>query len=127
MADEIRDPAEEWRNGLAGKRLCYQHCTECGHNWLPPREDCPQCWSPDWEWREAGGGATVVSWVIYHTAFDPRFRDRLPYNVTLVDLDEGPRMVTNLTTMPEGNITGRRATLVFEEDFDRQLPRFRLA
>lgn len=127
MADDIRDPAEEWREGLARKRLRYQRCAECGHNWLPPREDCPECWSPKWDWKDASGGATVVSWVIYHTAFDPRFKDRLPYNVTLVDLDEGPRLITNLTTMPEGDITGRRATLVFEEDFDRQLPRFRLA
>ena len=47
--------------------------------------------------------------------------------MTLVDLDEGPRLITNLTEMPEGDITGRRVELVFQEDFDRQLPRFRLA
>jgi len=128
MAEDelIRDPADDWRQALSGKKLTFQTCASCGHNWLPAREDCPECWTPDWRWTEAGGGATVISWVIYHVAFDPRFRDRTPYNVTLVELDEGPRLITNLTEMPEGDITGRRAQLVFEEDFDRQLPRFRL-
>ena len=125
--DTIREPAEEWREGLAAQKLTFQKCSACGHNWLPAREDCPECWSPEWAWVEAGGGATVVSWVVYHVAFDPRFKDRVPYNVTLVDLDEGPRLITNLTEMPEGDITGRRTELVFQEDFDRQLPRFRLA
>lgn len=36
------------------------------------------------------------SWVVYHVAFHPDFRERLPYNVALVELDEGPRLITNI-------------------------------
>jgi len=70
----------------------------------------------------------VVSWVVFHIAFDPRFKDRTPYNVALVDLDEGPRLVTNIIDMPaDEDLVGRRVTLCFEEDMGRKLPRFRLA
>lgn len=129
--DKIMSEAQEayatYREGLESRRLTFQCCRSCGKNWLPSREDCPHCWSPDWEWREAAGGATVVSWVVYHTAFDKRFADRLPYNVALVDLDEGPRMVTNIIDLPDGqDVIGRRVQLVFEEDHGRLLPRFRL-
>lgn len=128
IAAEAQGPYAAYREALEAKRLTFQCCRACENAWLPPREDCPRCWSPDWDWREASGKATVVSWVIYHTAFDKRFADRLPYNVALVELDEGPRMITNLIDIPAGeDVIGRRACLVFEQDHGRQLPRFRLA
>lgn len=120
-------PAETHRRALDARRLTFQRCTACGRAWLPAREECPACWSPDWAWHEASGGGVVVSWVVYHTAFDPRFKDRLPYNVAVVELDEGPRMVTNLTAMPDRDVIGARVALTFETDHDRPLPRFRLA
>jgi len=127
IASEAAGPYEAHRAALESKRLTFQHCKACSNRWLPPREDCPRCWSPDWEWQEASGTATVVSWVVYHTAFDKRFADRLPYNVALVDLDEGPRMITNLVNLPGGeDVIGRRAVVLFEEDHERTLPRFRL-
>jgi uncharacterized OB-fold protein len=82
--------------------MTFQRCAECGHAWLPTREECPKCWSPDWRREEASGEAKVVSWVVYHTAFDKRFAERLPYNVALVELAEGPRMITNLVEIPAG-------------------------
>jgi len=130
VATESQAPAapyDTYRAGLDSGRLTFQRCRACASAWLPPREECPNCWSPEWRWEEASGKATVVSWVVYHTAFDKRFADRLPYNVALVDLDEGPRMITNLIDLPAGqDVIGRRATVIFEEDHGRQLPRFRL-
>jgi uncharacterized OB-fold protein len=120
-------PYDTYRAGLDAGRLRFQRCRACGEAWLPPREDCPHCWSPEWEWVEAGGRATVVSWVVYHTAFDKRFSDRLPYNVAVVELDEGPRMITNLIDIhADEDVIGRKAVLAFEEDLGRLLPRYRL-
>lgn len=120
-------PQDQHRRALDEGRLTFQHCRSCGNAWLPPREECPRCWSPDWDWQAASGAATVISWVVYHTAFDKRFEDRLPYNVTLVELDEGPRMITNLVDRPAGDdLIGRRAVVAFETDHGRSLPRFRL-
>lgn len=120
-------PAEAHREALDARRLTFQRCRSCNQAWLPAREECPKCWSSEWAWEDASGEAEVVSWVIYHTAFDKRFADRLPYNVAVVQLAEGPRMVTNLLELPEGeDVIGRKVTLAFEEDFGRPLPRFRL-
>ena len=44
-------------------------------------------------WEEASGEARVVSWVVFHTAFDEAFKERVPYNVAVVELKEGPRLV----------------------------------
>jgi uncharacterized OB-fold protein len=125
---EVPTPADEYRAALEEHRLTFQRCGDCDHVWLPARADCPNCWSPRYRWDEAGGQATIVSWVNFHVAFDSRFKDRTPYNVALVDLDEGPRLITNIIDIPsDQDVIGRRVTLVFENDAGRELPRFRLA
>lgn len=125
---ETLSPAEQYRAALEDRRLVFQRCADCNHVWLPPRTECPNCWSPDHKWQEASGQATIVSWVNFHVAFDNRFKDRTPYNVALVDLDEGPRLITNIIEIPaDQDVIGRRVILVFERDMDLELPRFRLA
>lgn len=120
-------PQEDHVAALEEERLTFQRCLDCGHAWLPARSECPNCWSSAHRRERAGGGATVVSHVTFHVAFDPRFKERTPYNVALVELDEGPRMVTNIVDLPDGvDVVGRRASLVFESDMGRKLPRFRL-
>lgn len=121
-------PGDEYWAALDEGRLTFQCCDECGNKWLPPRAECPRCWSQHWRWQEASGRATIVSWVVYHTAFDARFRDRLPYNVAVVQLDEGPRMVTNLIDVPPDarDLISRAVRLSIVRDLGRSLPRFRL-
>ena len=80
---------------LAEGRLTLQRCA-CGLCWMPPRAACPTCLGSHWTWETAHGGGHLKSWVIYHVAFHDAFRDRLPYNVALVELDEGVRLITNI-------------------------------
>ncbi|WP_255648399.1 Zn-ribbon domain-containing OB-fold protein [Pseudorhizobium xiangyangii] len=49
-----------------------------------------------WERVPAAGTAKVVSWVVYHTAYADHLAARIPYNVAVVELDEGPRMLTSI-------------------------------
>ena len=86
----------EYQHALENGRLIYQHCDHCGYNWLPPREQCPECLGDNWKWLDAAGTGRLISWTIYHIAYHSDFADRLPYNVALVELDEGPRLVTNI-------------------------------
>jgi len=124
----VLSPAEEYRAALDTHRLTFQRCGACGHAWLPARSECPACWSDDLTREDASGGGTVVSWVVFHVAFDERYKGRTPYNVALIDLDEGPRLVTNIIEIPaEEDIIGRRVTLCFQEDMGRELLRFQLA
>lgn len=90
--DRIQDA---YTAGLREGRLLLQRCS-CGELWLPPRAACGKCLGTSWTWHAAGGGGTLYSWVVYHVSFHPDFADRLPYNVALVALDEGPRMITNI-------------------------------
>lgn len=93
---EIDETNRWYWEGLELGELRYQHCRHCDHAWLPPTEECSQCLVADWEVRVASGEATLVSWVRFHVATHPAFADRIPYNVAVVRLVEGPTTVTNL-------------------------------
>ena len=111
---------------LAAGRLEYQRCRSCHGAWLPRREACPSCLSTAWSFERASGRGRVVSWVIYHKAFDPSFADRLPYNVAIVELDEGPRLITNVLG---GEVLplriGMPVELAVQFEGDHPLARFR--
>jgi hypothetical protein len=87
--------AQYWSE-LRDGRLVFQHCGACGHAWLPPRTECPRCLAATWSWRPASGKAKLVSWVVYHQEYHPWFAGRLPYNVAVVELEEGPRLISNI-------------------------------
>lgn len=88
-------------DGLSAGELRYQRCTACAHAWLPAREECPRCLSDQIAWQASAGRGRLISWVVYHQAFHPAFADRLPYNVAVVELEEGPRLITNVNAEQE--------------------------
>lgn len=126
---QIDDRSRPYWEGLAAGRLLFQHCRACGRNWLPARDACPSCLSPDAEWRPASGNGRIVSWVVYHVAYHDAFKDRLPYDVTLVELDEGPRLLTNIVDSRGGKALSvdARVRLAVQTEGDIALARFTLA
>lgn len=121
-------PESDYWKAIESGRLTFQRCSHCAHAWLPDRQACPNCWQANSTREQASGKATVVSWVVYHVAFHPAFEGRLPYNVAIVQLAEGPRMVTNLTNLAgwSGSIADAPVELDMQEEFGRRIPRFRL-
>ena len=111
---------------LAQGNLCFQRCDSCGHAWLPPRGECPACLSDQHRWEQARGGARLISWVVYHIAYDPAFKNRLPYNVAVVELDEGPRLISNVVGIddPARLLIDQRLHLVIEDESGTAVPRF---
>jgi uncharacterized OB-fold protein len=81
---------------MASPEIAFQACDECGYLRFPPAPLCPQCLNPSWQWLHDTGLGTVWSFCIYHRAFDPAFTAALPYNVALVELDSGPRLISNV-------------------------------
>lgn len=80
-------------DAVKGHELKLQRCADCKH-WLnPPLPMCPKCQSQDSEWVKASGRGTVHSWVTYAESPHPAFL--APYSVLLVELEEGPRVVSN--------------------------------
>jgi uncharacterized OB-fold protein len=94
-------------------RLLVQRCAN-GHHQLYPRAHCITCREPV-EWVDASGFATVYSFTVLRQHHSRSLRHLLPMVVALVDLDEGPRMMTNLVGVePEAVQVGMRVEVWFE-------------
>jgi uncharacterized OB-fold protein len=68
----------------------------------------------------------VLSWVVYHTAYHPAFESRLPYHVALIELDEGPRLLSRVLDGHERLQGGLRVELAVSWEDGLALPTFRL-
>lgn len=123
---EVTELSAPYWEGLAAGELRYQSCGGCGNGWLPPREQCPRCLSADWRWATASGRGTLISWVIYRQSMHPAFTGRLPYNVAIVELAEGPRLITNILAGEADLDIDLPVRLVVEHEDDQPLARFRL-
>lgn len=75
--------------------LLIQYCPQCSSYQFYPRVVCKNCLS-DVKWVVSSGRGTVYSFSVVHKVFNPEFKDKVPYIVALISLDEGPRMMTNL-------------------------------
>ena len=116
-------------DSLAQGALSFQRCSACGHAWLPARSECPDCLGDRWVWEKAAGGAKLISWVVYHVAFHPAFANRLPYNVAVVELDEGPRLISNVVGVADAETLkiDQRLKLVIEDEGGTAVARFSTA
>jgi uncharacterized OB-fold protein len=108
-------------------RHVFQRCFACDNAWLPPRRECPRCLEDAWAWEAASGEARLISWVVYHTAFHPSFKERLPYTVAIVELVEGPRLISNIVQVddPEALTIDQPLELSIEREGGIAIPRFR--
>jgi uncharacterized OB-fold protein len=88
---------------------------------------CPSCSAIGATWVEASGRGSIHSWVIPHHPVHPSLVDEVPYNVVMVDLEEGPRMVSNLLDVaPEEIKVDQPVEVVFVKvDDDLTIPKFR--
>ena len=74
-------------------------CLDCGHLFLPPGPVCPACWSNRVDARAVSGRGEVFSFTVYRHGYHPAFET--PYVVALVQLSEGPRLITNITGLEQ--------------------------
>jgi uncharacterized protein len=106
-------PAAVYRRYLEGGELGFQRCQGCGEAVFYPRVICPACGSDALVWETSGGRGTVYSTTAVHQ------RSGEPYNVVLVDLDEGFRMMSRVEGIDaEGVAIGQRVTLAVREEKD---------
>jgi uncharacterized OB-fold protein len=103
-----------WAGAEEG-RFLLQAC-DCGARIFPPRVVCPKCWAGELRWEQASGLATVYSFSVLERPPTEAFADLVPYVVAMVDLDEGPRMMTNIVGCPPPEVTvGMRVRVEFDE------------
>jgi uncharacterized protein len=130
LSDELPLPivnadSREYWQAANQNRLVVRQCKACAALHFLPRHLCPQCWSDDLEWVAATGKGTVHSFTVIRRAPLSSYAPRVPYVVALIDLDEGPRMMTNIVgdDALETKI-GDRVELRFETRGDQNLPQF---
>lgn len=100
----------------ARHELVLQTCASCGTIRHPPRPMCAVCNSMEYTFEQASGRGRIWSWVIAHAPVLPSFAEKVPYNVVVVELDEGMRMVGNLLDVDNDAIEeGMPVTVDFED------------
>jgi uncharacterized OB-fold protein len=88
-----------WAEAAKG-RLVVQRCRAC-RAWVHyPRISCPHCAAADPEWVTMSGRGRVYSFTVIQRAGTPAFRGEEPYTLAIVELDEGPRLMTNIVDCP---------------------------
>ena len=118
---------QPWWDAARDGRLLIKRCAACKRAHFYPRPFCPFCWSDRVEWEEASGQATLYTWSVVFQNDLPPFPERVPYVAAVVDLAEGPRMMTNVVDCPPEELrVGVSLDAVFEPIADDVvLPRFR--
>ncbi|MFE2235363.1 Zn-ribbon domain-containing OB-fold protein [Streptomyces sp. NPDC059442] len=112
-------------DAAAGGRLLLRRCAGCGRAHHYPREFCPHCWSEDVAWEPAGGRATLYTWSVVHRNDLPPFGERVPYVAAVVDLAEGPRMMTEVVGVAEAALRiGMDLEVAFHVREDTTIPVF---
>lgn len=125
--DPSLEDAPFWEAAAQG-RLVLPRCRSCGTVIWYPRAFCPQCHtSSGVEWIAASGRGTVYSFTVSHRGMGP-YAQHAPYVVAYVELEEGPRVLTNIVGADlEALRIGDPVEVVFQPAGDAKVPRFRPA
>jgi uncharacterized OB-fold protein len=135
MSTEYTKPlpvVEDWNrpfwDAIHGGELRMQRCADCGRIRYPISSICSDCLSSEYEWTELSGRGEIMSYIVVHQVYNKAFADDVPYNVALIQLDEGPRMFSNIigvsNDVPK---VGDRVSIVYDRvTGDVTIPRFKL-
>jgi uncharacterized OB-fold protein len=115
-------------DGCARGVFLLQRCTVCSTFRHPPSPICPNCLSSEHEWLEATGHGRIYTFVIVRESLRRGWEELVPYVVAVVDLDEGPKLVTNVVNIDPDLVTiGMRGKIEFTRVSDAMmLPVFAL-
>ena len=107
--------------------LVVQRCSRCGTLRFPARTICSRCLSREAGWVPVSGRGAVFSFAVMHQAIHPGFAAEVPYAVVVIELEEGPRLLSNLVDCPIEKIRiGLPVEVVFEQAApELTLPKFR--
>jgi uncharacterized OB-fold protein len=115
LPDETPLTAPFWA-AARERRLVVQRCRGCERYRWPPEVACYYCGALGHDWAPVSGRAILYSWTIAHPPLLPYFQQRSPWPVAVVELEEGPRLVTNLVGLDSIDYRiGMALTADFEE------------
>lgn len=120
------DTAPFWQ-ATKDHELRYQQCEDCGAVVFYPRGHCTECRGGKLGWKTSAGQGTIYTFSVVRQSYHPFFRALVPYAVAWVDLDEGPRILTNVTGVDDPTTDleiGQRVTVTWEDHEELAIPLF---
>jgi uncharacterized OB-fold protein len=128
LAPQPTPETQPYWDGCRDGVLTLQWCVACTTAYFPPSPFCPRCLSDDVEWRVASGRGRLHTYLIAHRPA-PGFEDDAPYAIAIVELDEGPRLMSNIVGLrntPDHLVLDMELEVTFEpRGDDVQVPVFR--
>ena len=121
------DTREFWQ-ATKNKELRYQQCNDCYTVIFYPRRHCTGCLGNNLGWHVASGKGTVYSYSVVRQSYHPFFRNQVPYAVAWIDLDEGPRLLSNVIGVddPLKDVSiGQKVEVEWEEHEELSIPLFK--
>jgi uncharacterized OB-fold protein len=113
--DDMPDYHLPFWEALKAHALKLQAC-EHGHLRFIPTEICSRCGSERWTWEPVSGRGTVYTYTVVHRGPTPAYQKDAPYVIAHVELEEGPRMISNLIGCAPGQVRiGMPVEVVFED------------
>ena len=114
--------------GTRERELRYQRCDDCGTVVFHPRRHCTGCLGSNLSWLTASGKGKVYSYSVVRQSYHPYFRHHIPYVVAWIDLDEGPRLLSNIGGVdPDDVACDMRVEVEWEAQGDHAIPLFKPA
>lgn len=119
------DLSRRFWDAAAEGRLEVQRCRSCDVLTHYPRELCPRCWSSDLVWEATHGHGIVRTFTVIHRPGHPAWNTQAPYVVALIQLDEGPTLLSNVVDICPSQVrVGLRVSVRFRPDGEVTLPQF---
>jgi uncharacterized protein len=108
-------------------RLALPKCDECNKFWFPPSRTCPHCLSSTFSFQNVSGKGKVFSFVTFHRVYRPAFSEDVPYVVALIELDEGPRLLSNIMGISHDEVRCEMRVEAIFDDYDEEIsiPKFK--
>jgi hypothetical protein len=102
-----------WRSIPQRYNLLGTHCNRCNEYFFPPRNLCPNCRrGAHLEEYTFKGTGTIVTYTTIYNATE-EFERLTPYNLAIIQLDEGPKITGQIISSSEEVKIGMRVRPVF--------------
>jgi len=125
---EVTPVNQPFWDGTAMGELRIRTCKACGERFRFVSDWCPTCWSTDLGWQLASGRGRIAAMTVVQMAPYESVAARVPYVLALVELEEGPTMMSNVVDCDPLTVTvGMPVQVTFEQRGELQLPQFRPA
>ncbi len=123
---QISPGAEPFWEHAKQEELFLPFCEACQKPFYYPRRWCPGCFSQNLSWRKMTGKGRIYSFSVIHQSPLPSYQQDVPYVLAIIELDEGPRMMTNVLDCDVNAVHIEMAVEVtFQARGEMKIPQFR--